>query len=120
MSRASNNLISTRYWRDLDYFDLSVLFEREALDTDLLAKAIQATFERRGLALPSIPPIGLSSEFGTDASRQSLWLAFLRKNNLPIEPLGGVVDRLQAALLPALTAANLLRARTAHGADRSG
>lgn len=31
-----------------DYFDLSVLLERETLDADLLAQAIKATFERRG------------------------------------------------------------------------
>ena len=35
-----------------DYFDLSVLLERETLDTDLLAQAIKATFERRGMAVP--------------------------------------------------------------------
>ena len=35
-----------------DYFDLSVLLERETLDTDLLAQAIKATFERRGMSVP--------------------------------------------------------------------
>lgn len=34
-----------------DYFDLSVLLERETLDTDLLPQAIKATFERRGMAV---------------------------------------------------------------------
>jgi hypothetical protein len=29
-----------------------VLLERETLDTDLLARAIKATFERRGMAVP--------------------------------------------------------------------
>jgi predicted nucleotidyltransferase component of viral defense system len=98
-----------------DYFDLSVLFEREALDMRLLAEAISATFERRGLAVPSGVPAGLTSEFGQDASRQALWLAFLRKNSLPIEPLSDVVGRLQVALMPALVAANPLRARNAPG-----
>lgn len=102
-----------------DYFDLSVLLEREALDMRLLAEAISATFERRGLAVPSGVPAGLTSEFGQDASRQALWLAFLRKNSLPIEPLSDVVGRLQVALMPALVAANPLRARTEAGADRS-
>lgn len=85
-----------------DYLDLSVLLEREALDIDLLAQAIRATFERRGMLVPSVLPIGLTDEFAQDASRQSLWQAFLKKNELIPEPLGAMVDRLRAALEPAL------------------
>jgi hypothetical protein len=81
-----------------DYFDLSVLLEREALDTDLLALAIKATFERRGMAVPGVLPVGLSDEFSQDASRQALWLAFLKKNELMPEPLPAVVGRLRAGL----------------------
>ena len=54
-----------------DYFDLSVLLERETLDTDLLAQAIKATFERRGMAVPDALPVGLTDEFAHDASRPS-------------------------------------------------
>ena len=61
-----------------DYFDLSVVLERETLDTDLLGQAIKATFERRGMSMPDDVPIGLTDEFAHDASRQSLWLAFLK------------------------------------------
>jgi hypothetical protein len=39
-----------------DYLDLSVLLERETLDIDLLAQAIKATFERRGMAVPTCEP----------------------------------------------------------------
>lgn len=88
-----------------DYFDLSVLMERETLDTDLLAKAIRATFERRGMAAPRALPIGLSDEFAHDASRQTLWLAFLEKNELRLEPLPAIVERLRSALAPALNRA---------------
>ena len=90
-----------------DYFDLSVLLERETLDTDLLAQAIQATFERRGMSVPDAVPIGLTDEFAHDSSRQSLWLAFLKKNELPPEPLPAIVDRLRSALAPALNRAAL-------------
>ena len=55
-----------------DYFDLSVLLEREALDAALLARAIKATFERRGMAVPDELPVGLADEFAHDASRQAL------------------------------------------------
>ncbi|MBU6483440.1 MAG: nucleotidyl transferase AbiEii/AbiGii toxin family protein [Bradyrhizobium sp.] len=85
-----------------DYFDLSVLLEREILDTDLLAQAIKATFERHGMSVPDAVPIGLTHEFAHDSSRQSLWLAFLKKNELPPEPLPAIVERLRVALAPAL------------------
>ena len=85
-----------------DYFDLSVLLERETFDIDLLAQAIKATFERRGLSVPDAVPIGLTDEFAHDSSRQSLWLAFLKKNELLPEPLPAIVDRLRSALAPAL------------------
>jgi len=85
-----------------DYFDLSVLLERENLDADLLAKAIQATFERRGMKMPERVPIGLTDEFAHAPSRQSLWLTFLKKNELPHEPLPAIIERLRSALAPAL------------------
>jgi len=89
-----------------DYFDLSVLLERETLDTHLLAQAIKATFERRGMAVRDALRdgmlVGLTDEFARDASRQALWLAFLKKNELPPEPLPDVVRRLSVALAAAL------------------
>lgn len=89
-----------------DYFDLSVLLERETLGTELLAKAIKATFERRGMSVPNAIPIGLTNEFAHDSSRQSLWLAFLKKNELPPEPLPAIVERLRVALASALNTAD--------------
>lgn len=88
-----------------DYLDLSVLMERERLDAKMLARAIKATFTRRQTAIPADWPIGLTDGFGADATRQSLWNAFLRKNQLPAADLPGVVGRLRAALAPALQAA---------------
>jgi len=88
-----------------DYFDLSVLLQRETFDADLLAQAIKATFERRGLAIPTELPIGLTDEFAHDPSRQALWQAFVRKNELDSEPLGTVVGRLRTALEQALNTA---------------
>ena len=70
--------------------------------SELLAKAIRATFEQRGMAVPGALPIGLSDEFAHDPSRQALWLTFLKKNDLAPEPLPAVVERLRVALAPAL------------------
>lgn len=85
-----------------DYFDLSVLLERETLDNDLLAQAVKATFERRGMPVPDVLPVGLSDEFAGDVSRQALWLAFLRKNDLAPTPLPAVVGRVRVAMMPVL------------------
>ncbi|MBB1600715.1 nucleotidyl transferase AbiEii/AbiGii toxin family protein [Variovorax sp. UMC13] len=91
-----------------DYLDLSVLLEREALDADTLARAIAATFIRRGMAVPGSPPLGLSDEFASDPSRQALWHAFLRKNGMALRPLGQVVTTLRDRLAPSLAQASTL------------
>ena len=80
-----------------DYFDLSLLLERETLDADLLAQAIKATFARRGMAVPAELPVGLTDEFSGDASRQALWNAFAKKNGLELEPLDVTFIRLRQA-----------------------
>lgn len=83
-----------------DYLDLSVLLERETLDTDLLAQAIKATFERRGMAVPANLPVGLTDEYAHDHSRQALWQAFIknaqRNNNRTTE---GVMEKRYVATL---------------------
>ena len=88
-----------------DYFDLSVLLQRETFDADLLAQAIKATFERRGMTVPAELPVGLTDEFAHDASRQVLWQSFVKKNELDPEPLAAIVGRLRLALEPALNRA---------------
>ena len=90
-----------------DYLDLSVLLEREALDPTILAKAIAATFMRRGMAVPAQLPIGLSDEFANDATRQALWRAFLKKNALAITPLPSTVSALRTYLYPVIRQAAL-------------
>lgn len=88
-----------------DYMDLSVLLDRETLDSHILATAINATFVRRGMQVPLGVPIGLSDEFATDPSRQAMWQSFLKKNELDIVPLANVVMRLRTALQPVLAEA---------------
>jgi predicted nucleotidyltransferase component of viral defense system len=85
-----------------DYLDLWILLERESFDADTLVNAITATFSRRGTPLLTGLPIGLSDEFASDASRQALWTAFLRKNALAAVALSEVVGRLRTTLHPAL------------------
>lgn len=85
-----------------DYFDLSVMLDRESLNMNTLAQAISATFTRRGMAVPTDLPMGLSDEFAADPSRQALWAAFTRKNDLAMIPLADVVTRIRSALEPAM------------------
>ena len=91
-----------------DYLDLSVLLEREALDADILATAIAATFNRRAMLVPTELPIGLSDEFALDTSRRALWRAFLSKSGLVAPPLPELLVLLRSKLHPALQQAALM------------
>ena len=85
--------------------DLWVLLDREALNANTLARAIAATFIRRGMPVPTVLPVGLTDEFATDSSRQAMWHAFLKKNEITITALSDVVAKLRAILEPALAQA---------------
>lgn len=93
-----------------DYLDLWVVLDREALNANTLARAIAATFIRRGMPVPAFLPVGLTDEFATDSSRQAMWHAFLKKNEINITPLSEVVTKLRAILEPALIQAATLPA----------
>ena len=88
-----------------DYLDLWVMLDRESLNMNTLAQAICATFTRRGMAVPTKLPIGLSDEFAADPSRQALWTAFLKKNDLAMIPLADVVARVRSTLEPTIALA---------------
>ena len=89
-----------------DYIDLYVLAEREHLDTDLMAKAIRATFGCRGKLAPAVLPEGLTEVFAQNAQCRARWSGFLRKNGLQGAPLEEVVERLAAVYGPALCRAS--------------
>jgi predicted nucleotidyltransferase component of viral defense system len=77
-----------------DYFDLLTLAREDRMDADTLARAIAATFARRGTPLPRALPTGLSKEFALDEARQRQWTAFLSRHRLEAPPLPGVVAEL--------------------------
>lgn len=81
-----------------DYLDLYVLLNNEQIDNQILAEAIQATFTRRGMILPEALPIGLTDEFANDPSRESMWKAFLRKNELEQRSLVEVISRISTLI----------------------
>lgn len=92
-----------------DYLDIWLLLNHEALDINILAAAIAATFTRRGMPVPAQLPIGLTDEFANDDSCQRLWVAFLRKNELALTSLASVVKTLRDKLGPALQQALLIK-----------
>lgn len=82
-----------------DYFDLWVLLTEDALASAELRRAVQATFARRKLAIPTHLPIGLSEAFALDPPKQLQWAAFSRKNGLNPPPLVDVVARLRGTFV---------------------
>jgi len=90
-----------------DLYDLYRLSETQDFDGETLAAAIHATFERRGTAIPTEPPIALGDAFGRDADKKAQWRAFLNRGQLDNVPanLADVTERLAAFLLPPARAA---------------
>ncbi len=84
-----------------DFFDIGTIARRTDLDGATLARAIGATFARRGTALPTHPPVALTSEFGRDDAKQRQWQAFLRKGRIDAGKLAETVDLLHTLLWPA-------------------
>lgn len=75
-----------------DYLDLYVLLKKERLDNKIMLEAINSTFSQREMVLPQTIPIGLTSEYSQDHSRQAMWRSFLNKNELEFVPLPDVVS----------------------------
>jgi len=46
------------------------------VDDDRLARAIVATFQRRGTQVPTGPPLALTDSFATDAVKRHQWDVF--------------------------------------------
>lgn len=61
-----------------DYFDVGLLARAFDFEGAKLARAIRATFDRRGTTVIATP-IGLSDEFAMEPGKQTQWAAFLRK-----------------------------------------
>jgi hypothetical protein len=53
-----------------DFYDLWVMAQRFAFRSSVLAEALQATFARRGTALPSSPPLAFTTEFSGSRAKQ--------------------------------------------------
>ena len=65
-----------------DIHDLWSLAHAHAFDGETLATSIAATFRRRSTAIPNGPPVAFTTAFTNDASRRTLWSAFLDRVGL--------------------------------------
>ncbi|MDZ4112245.1 MAG: nucleotidyl transferase AbiEii/AbiGii toxin family protein [Brevundimonas sp.] len=88
-----------------DFYDVWVLSRLFAFDDDRLARAMAATFARRGTALPTVSPDALTPAFSGDPEKRAQWRAFVE--NLAEDPgdLDGVVEALADFLMPHALAA---------------
>ena len=97
--------LGTANSRMKDYYDLWIIDEAFEIDRSRLARAISATFARRGTTIPDEVPDGLSPEFANDPVKLHQWESFKRDMEIDPGPLDGVVDALAAYLMPAAAAA---------------
>jgi len=89
-----------------DLFDLHRLAAEISFDGQRLARAVRATFERRGTPFPEGPPVVLTADFLTGAERTTQWRAFLRRSRLEgPQDVVALADELRAFLLPVIEAA---------------
>ncbi|MHB9026786.1 MAG: nucleotidyl transferase AbiEii/AbiGii toxin family protein [Armatimonadota bacterium] len=96
--------LGIRNSRMKDFFDVWMLSQCFQFDGALLSHAIAATFQRRQTAIPSVPPLALSDEFGQDATKQTQWRAFLRRvrTDKPSTTLESIIHDLRSFLIPVL------------------
>ncbi len=83
-----------------DFYDIWILSRSFSFDDDRLARAIAATFARRGTAIPVDRPDALSPAFAADELKQRQWRAFLEDAALNPGTLADVTDDLAAFLMP--------------------
>jgi hypothetical protein len=87
-----------------DYFDLWLLSRQPELDRQVLRTAIERTFQARRTEIDRTP-VGLSTEFGLDPTKQRQWNAFVRRSSIQGAPanLATVVEELRRFFEPILS-----------------
>lgn len=83
-----------------DFYDIWMLSRSYDFDAERLSRAITATFNRRGTAIPEELPDALSPAFSADATKQRQWAAFIRDLAANAPSLETVVTDLASFLMP--------------------
>ena len=89
-----------------DYFDLLLLSRRFDFDGGKLAEALKKTFKRRQTPLPEQAPLFAEEIYDNESDRQTLWKAFLKKEEIKHVPdkLSVVVHEIERFLIGPLAA----------------
>lgn len=83
-----------------DFYDIWILSRLFPFDDDRLARAIAATFARRGTDIPTELPDALSPAFAADEQKRRQWRVFVADVALDPGELAEVLDQLTAFLMP--------------------
>ncbi|MBP9233197.1 MAG: nucleotidyl transferase AbiEii/AbiGii toxin family protein [Hyphomonadaceae bacterium] len=78
--------LGMRNSRMKDFFDLWAIARTFEFDGRTLARAVAATFARRGTAVPDDVPVALTEAFARDAGKQTQWKAFLKRTTISMAP----------------------------------
>jgi len=89
-----------------DFFDIWFLSRHFSFDGKDLAVAITATFERRRILLPKVPPLALTSTFTDDPNKRMQWVAFTKRARIdqPAPSLEDVVAIVADLVMPVILA----------------
>jgi predicted nucleotidyltransferase component of viral defense system len=102
-----------------DFYDVALLARNFDFDGELLSRAVQATFERRGTPLPLDTPVAFTAAFVNEPSKRTQWSGFARKANVSdMGTLDEAVSAVQKFLSEPLQSA--ARGRTFVRAWRAG
>lgn len=91
-----------------DYYDVWILGRAFPFNNDRLARAIAATFRRRGTEVPASLPDALKPDFAADEQKRRQWRAFVEGVAHDPGDLDNVVGDLAAFLMPHAIAARSL------------
>jgi hypothetical protein len=83
-----------------DFYDVWVLAKSYDFNDDRLARAMAATFDRRGTPLPDDLPDALTAEFANDDSKRRQWSAFSAELAIATGPFEGMIQELKISFMP--------------------
>lgn len=84
-----------------DFYDVWLLAENMEFEGATLSASIDATFKRRGLIVPDVEPLALTSEFHASPTKQRQWDLFVQKVRAKNAPgLDVVSGHLNRFLMP--------------------
>jgi predicted nucleotidyltransferase component of viral defense system len=86
-----------------DFYDICILSRSFAFNDDRLARAIAATFARRGTKIPAEVPDALTPDFAADKQKQQQWRTFVQDVAHDPGELANVVGDVAEFLMPHVT-----------------